>query len=1365
MWLLVLLLTGAELIATAEDIDANKDGELSRKILGQSVVTSVSVVMDIGNGTKTIYSDPLGKPMDKPLSSSDVASPIKLLNPDRYEFYTFDDNGNLVRRLMSLEEIKGIIATGDSDGLEYDSGFSEAYIPEKRVNDVLSNVQNVLKEEMEIHSTKLEGFPTLDTPDVSDSWNMILPAVFGNSGADITPEKPPLHVTPDTIMIEPTEKHHSTPRSTPITSPSTIASNKVSGFPPLSSYSTSTTTAASTSTSTVASTSTSTVASTSTSTVSPTSTSPVTFTSASTSPSTSTSTSTYATSTPTSKSTFIPIFPITSTSSASSTSTHKSPSITTYTSHPFVASISTSPTISVASEKPTKEAERTTVLTTESKEVATNLDAISDFSTKEYIPISTITAQKPDRTTGSYQDTQSTYIPVTDKFIKLDTVTSPQPTPSKIHFVKIEPLTSTTELSTTEDDRFITESASSSSTNKNVPEESVTNLQELTIQSVESTINCTSDKNEIDTTTTPPLIDDINAIDKIAAPEILNQLFATPLVHDINSEIMRDTMNQLLNNAPTEISNDTFETTTENISSTDTNESTFSLREGTTVGSTLTTLGEIFTVKIPLLPAEKDNVNTIANDFSETEGTSIIPTTFSVLNNTYMSTKTEKVVTTLPHNISTIETNRKPVIEYLNGAPIKSTKLEASNETITEEENSKEVIKTTTEAELPNLNGTTIIGPITLIDNVNDQNESSIRIPLIEPTQITSLILNTKSTDTPSISIIINESTKGTTTQLVTTSTTARPSTYTTPNDTKSVVLETVSIVPPSSTTLKKPESTTEDKPIATQLNILRTTEQSTIKPLTVTTKSPTTTVHSTSPKVVLGTSKEPETKTNWTLVPTIAPHSGNTFENPLSSVETYPEILEPSQIIDLKAEPFSGFGLEDSTSALERDIYQFSQLYNELAFDFWKTSTNTLSHARSVVVSPFGAISLLAMIFLGARGSTSAEMNELLKLDDMITFNPHLVLKNVGESIVPEEKGSGIVTSAIIREMFSDKGKGKILPFYKERVRAFYDGYVEEVNFSEIGDIIRRRTNLQVKKHSSGRIPEFLTDMSVAGKPPLLGLSVNVFQTDCSITSAEERDSEMHFTVLPSIRQRRLVPIPAALYRSGFLAGYEASLDATAVAIGDKTKTVSTIFVMPGQQGMPAPGDGLARLEKSLVESSVKKGAWSRLLRSLIPRAGLEVQIPKIVHRSVINTTFALSKMGFTELFNKEKADLMGMNGVPNELYLSDIIQLNQFTTCGERRSDHHSEIYPNRSGRNGKLLSFMQMDDHFARDLTSSDFQDPLHDLSYLDLPLPLRPRQARKPELPRLKFDRPFLYFVRHNPTGLILHIGRFNPRLLP
>lgn len=60
---------------------------------------------------------------------------------------------------------------------------------------------------------------------------------------------------------------------------------------------------------------------------------------------------------------------------------------------------------------------------------------------------------------------------------------------------------------------------------------------------------------------------------------------------------------------------------------------------------------------------------------------------------------------------------------------------------------------------------------------------------------------------------------------------------------------------------------------------------------------------------------------------------------------------------------------------------------------------------------------------------------------------------------------------------------------------------------------------------------------------------------------------------MLPSIRQRKLIPIPAVVWRSGFLAGYDPGLDATAVSIGTKEQTISTIFVIPGQQGISAPG------------------------------------------------------------------------------------------------------------------------------------------------------------------------------------------------
>jgi hypothetical protein len=261
-----------------------------------------------------------------------------------------------------------------------------------------------------------------------------------------------------------------------------------------------------------------------------------------------------------------------------------------------------------------------------------------------------------------------------------------------------------------------------------------------------------------------------------------------------------------------------------------------------------------------------------------------------------------------------------------------------------------------------------------------------------------------------------------------------------------------------------------------------------------------------------------------------------------------------------------------------------------------------------------------------------------------------------------------------------------------------------------------------------------------------------------------------MFFQVSPAVRQRRLIPIPAVVYKSDFIAGYDPTLDATAVAFGNSDDITSTIFLMPGQQGHSIPGDSLERLEKAFLETAFTKNSWKRILMSMAERPGLEIQIPRFSHKSLINTTNALHKMGFQDVFDSEKADLRGLTeSTTKDLHLSDIIQINTFSTCGEGKimDQHHVEIYPAPALR--RNLSYDTTNEQFDYLHSSEDYQrafdDPIFDTKYIELPLSLRPRQARIPDTPRLKFDRPFLYFVRQNPTGLILFMGRFNPRLLP
>lgn len=213
-------------------------------------------------------------------------------------------------------------------------------------------------------------------------------------------------------------------------------------------------------------------------------------------------------------------------------------------------------------------------------------------------------------------------------------------------------------------------------------------------------------------------------------------------------------------------------------------------------------------------------------------------------------------------------------------------------------------------------------------------------------------------------------------------------------------------------------------------------------------------------------------------------------------------QVVRKPIAITLNPAPKEALGLEQSTVGLDDDLQEFVKLCNELAFNFWRATTaQGISSARSLVLSPFAITSMLAMVFMGARGGTSGEMNELLRLDDMITFNPHLVFRNISDGVT-NPIDSGIATSVIVRELFSDRAKGKLLQFYKDKALQFYSGHVEEASYSMINDIIRRRTNILMKRATMGKIAEYLKSNTIWLNPPLSAVSSNVFQVSSTNSS-----------------------------------------------------------------------------------------------------------------------------------------------------------------------------------------------------------------------------------------------------------------------
>ncbi|KAJ0183158.1 hypothetical protein K1T71_001134 [Dendrolimus kikuchii] len=1411
-----------------------------------------------------------------------IGSPVNLLTPDRYEFYTFDESGELVKRLMTLEEIQAIVAAGE-DGdtpVTFDSddnptiAFNFTQPSNIKVHSVVTNVQNVLKAQMEAHKNKPLIPPTLDTPDVSDSWSLILPSIFGNTGVDIMPENSSGFTTPETetFIIDSNDSDDNLSKEGihQILSSSTasddynnelVTEKASSGSKIVENHIITTTTitkpiptiipttnkrpTVTTTTRRPTTTTTKPITTTTTTTTRPTTTtittSPTTTTTTTKRFTTTKTTTTEPTTTTTEPTTTTKLTTTTTTTKPSTTvepTTATSTAITTTTTSATTKRPKTSPTTTTkAATTTTKKPSTSTTVTSTSTELTTPKRITTTTTRKPTsytAPVIVTSTDKDGLSTKNAEESDSNFVKVhvqqvsnillnTERnealFEKISTFIPVSTVQYVTERSTYKPIISTKQTTNEISETEVTEKAVI--INFLADEKERTNATTITTQSVSPFIAISS--------TEMSSINDSGYFNNLlqSRPEIQNEnnnempeLPMLPLfdVAQSISQIASDlggnyqslpTTSNLLDTtkySPIDLeSKEDIEMDIPSGTGTEENQTSFDHSESLAVDDS-----DHFVQISTLDPhSTKDNNRTnIKDKQSELEikiTTSEIPqheesTTISILETTMdpvlsgsMNDLLFQVVNQAAQPIVDINTSKREQENIPTTMIFQEPTTEGSiltSQSMLDNTDKVEIV-TTTEFTQIGINNDSEVAAISVTNLDKEITDNDIKI--LDKTESIENPVTTERTDKNLTQIPLSSNNEDLTKDFNNNfeiiqlennlynkeRTDIQEDEFTTDASTTIKELETTT---PTELTTKPvvigaaPEinnKKVESKPANNKIDLpAKTNITKKYKPTLLPKIDDPIKVEEFKKKIQKVNVAEEELiserNNSWKLISTGTPPRGNEINRDKVKLDNHYGHEDGNKDIILEFSK-ENQGLEVTTKDLEEDIAQFTELCNELAFRYWDAMIQNIDKKRSFVISPYSITSLLAMIFMGARGSTSGEMNEILKLDDMVTFNPHFTLKNISDSIETTPQ-SGIIVSAFIRELYSDRNKGKILTFYKERAQHFYNGHVEEINFKLISDIIRRRTNLLVKRFSWGRIPEFMKTNTLVLQPPLAAFSANIFQTDCTGSSVDGRDGEMYFVVSPNVRQRRLVPVPAVVYKAGFLAGYDPVLDATAAAIGTTNSIISTLFLMPGQQGNVVHADDLEKLEQRMLEANPSNPTWNRLLRTLLPRVGLELQIPRFSHKSIFNVSSTLKEMGLKDLFDAEHADLGGLNGPSKDLYLSDMIQSTTFVTCGEGviGEQHHIEEYPEFLEIKKRRSSRWVHDWDEPRDYQRA-FHDP-HDVGEaMNLPLHLRPRQARLPsrstQPARLKYDRPFLYFVRHNPSGMVLYVGRFNPRLLP
>ena len=257
-----------------------------------------------------------------------------------------------------------------------------------------------------------------------------------------------------------------------------------------------------------------------------------------------------------------------------------------------------------------------------------------------------------------------------------------------------------------------------------------------------------------------------------------------------------------------------------------------------------------------------------------------------------------------------------------------------------------------------------------------------------------------------------------------------------------------------------------------------------------------------------------------------------------------------------------------------------------------------------------------------------------------------------------------------------------------------------------------------------------------------------------------------MNFINLPvAFRGRRLIQVPCGKITTSKLnAGYDPDLDATMAELPYKGRKFSLILMLPGKQTEFIAG-GLSR-----IESRLNATLWNGLLRRMSPH-NIDFKIPFFQHRSVIrNLKDAFMDLNMTSAFSKENADFSGVNG-GRDLWMSEMSQLNDVRVEAGRKTRKEDQTQDVSSFRSaGRYKSFREArmqrkwrvsrqadeqhhhDHHEHSDHHHGDHHHPDHNHHHDE-------SEEQDASSVRIYFERQFMYAIRHNPTGMLVYIGRY------
>uniref|UniRef100_A0A8C5KNW1 Serpin B6 n=1 Tax=Jaculus jaculus TaxID=51337 RepID=A0A8C5KNW1_JACJA len=354
---------------------------------------------------------------------------------------------------------------------------------------------------------------------------------------------------------------------------------------------------------------------------------------------------------------------------------------------------------------------------------------------------------------------------------------------------------------------------------------------------------------------------------------------------------------------------------------------------------------------------------------------------------------------------------------------------------------------------------------------------------------------------------------------------------------------------------------------------------------------------------------------------------------------------------------------------------------------------------SKNVFYSPFSISSSLAMVLLGARGCTQSQIAKALSFNKYSGDGGGDVHQSLHLLLSEVNKTDKQYLLRTANRLFGEKSY-EILSSFKDACRKFYQAEMEELNFRSAVEESRKHINSWVAKTTEDKITELLTPGLLTEASILVLVNAIYFKGRWEKPFVKEDTQEMPFKVSKDVEK----PVPMMHKRGTFHMTYIGEIFTKILVLPYVGKELNMIILLPDEHV------DLGTVEKELTYEKFME--WTR--PDMMDEEEVEVYLPRFKLEENYNMNEVLHSLGMKDAFDATKANFSGMAS-GGGLYLSQVV--------------HKSFVEVNEEGTEAAAATAAIIMLRCAR-------------------------------YTPCFIANRPFLFFIQHSKTKVIMFCGRLS-----